>query len=460
MTKFRALAAAVALLCLPFAPAHADTTGVVLSAGWQQIAPAGTAALAIQNGTNRPVSVTPAAAQPVSLTAPAQVLLPNERICWVPLQAIFAVIPPAPLGSSPVGSVSVTTGTGCVPTAAGGGGSGGSSTVNQGTPGSSSAPWFVTFSGTSVGVSSLPALVAGTAHIGSVNVDNFPSNQAVSWTGQTVGVSSLPATPAGTAHTGSVNVDNFPATQAVSWSNQAVAANLQVGGAANATGNPIFAQIMNFPATQAVSAASLPLPTGAATAANQTSEQSAAGTAASTLVGMQGGGTAALPFNDNLTQVAGSAVQTGTGASGAGVPRMTVANDSSVIISNVVGGYFSPTPSNNASAGALPATGNNVTALQVYGAAGNFFNGSALNYTANAGFLIAYNANAAPATGGLTPTLVLDCVRLPASGSAQINESTFGKRFSAGIILLVSSGSDCVTYTTGSITAFLAGLYR
>lgn len=415
MTKFRSLAAALALAFLSLGPAHADTTAVPMTGAWLPVASAGTAALEIQNQASRTaVAITTSASTPSLAAAPALVLLPNEKVCWIPSIPIYA------LGTG-VGSVAVTTNTGCVPTAGGGGGGGGSTTVNQGTAGSSA--WPVSWSGQSVGVSNLPALVAGTAHVGAVNIDNFPASQIVTFSGQSVGVTALPATPAGTAHVGSVNVDNFPATQPVS-------------------------------------AASLPLPAGAATAANQTSEQSAAGTAASTLVGIQGAGTSALPLNDNLTQVAGSAVQTGTGTSGAGVPRVTVASDSSVSVSNLVGGYVAPIPSNNSSAAALPATANAATALQVYGAGGSFYGGYAQNYAATAGWLIAYNGNSAPATGALSPTLVLDCARLPASGSAQIGMNVFGKRYSAGIILLVSSGADCVTYTTGTITAFIAGMYR
>ena len=67
-----------------------------------------------------------------------------------------------------------------------------------------------------VGVSSLPALPAGSNAIGSVSVGNFPATQTVSGT---VAVSSLPALPAGTNAIGSVSVGNFPATQAVSVSN-------------------------------------------------------------------------------------------------------------------------------------------------------------------------------------------------------------------------------------------------
>jgi hypothetical protein len=82
-----------------------------------------------------------------------------------------------------------------------------------------------------------------------------------------------------------------------------VLADLRISGAAVSAANPIFAQITNLPNTQAVSgtvtvnqgtspwaiaAASLPLPTGAATAALQSNVQSAPGTAATTLLGVQG----------------------------------------------------------------------------------------------------------------------------------------------------------------------------
>ena len=123
-----------------------------------------------------------------------------------------------------------------------------------------------------------------------VDVDNFPATQPVSGT---VAVSNFPATqtvsgtvsvsgnvtvvqPAGTAlH---VDVDNFPATQPVSGT--VAVSNFPATQPVSGT-----VSVSNFPATQpvsgtvtanagtgtfAVSAASLPLPTGAATAANQT----------------------------------------------------------------------------------------------------------------------------------------------------------------------------------------------
>jgi hypothetical protein len=94
--------------------------------------------------------------------------------------------------------------------------------------------------------------------------------------------------------------------------------------------------------TQPVSAASLPLPTGAATAAKQPA-LGTAGTPSADVISVQGvasgtpqpvSGTVATtpPANasTNITQFGGSAVATGTGAGGAGIPRVTLSNDSSL----------------------------------------------------------------------------------------------------------------------------------
>ena len=60
--------------------------------------------------------------------------------------------------------------------------------------------------------------------------------------------------------------------------------------------------VSNFPATQPISATSLPLPTGAATAANQTSIQSAPGTSAATAVTVQGSASGvAIPISGTVT---------------------------------------------------------------------------------------------------------------------------------------------------------------
>ena len=130
----------------------------------------------------------------------------------------------------------------------------------------------------SVSVSNLPALNGDGGAL--VHVTNAAATQAVTGT---VSVSNLPATQ---AVSGSVAVSNLPATQAVSAASlplptgAATAANQPVvntdgGGQVHVMNLPTTqavsgsVSVSNLPATQAISAASLPLPTGAATAANQ-----------------------------------------------------------------------------------------------------------------------------------------------------------------------------------------------
>lgn len=92
----------------------------------------------------------------------------------------------------------------------------------------------------------LAALGSGITVTGTVNVGNFPSVQTVS-------VNNFPSVQAisgSVTVSGTVAVSNFPATQPISGS----------------------VSVSNFPAIQAISATSLPLPTGAATSANQLTE--------------------------------------------------------------------------------------------------------------------------------------------------------------------------------------------
>lgn len=91
--------------------------------------------------------------------------------------------------------------------------------------------------------------------------------------------------------------------------------------------------------TQPVSAASLPLPTGASTAAKQPA-LGTAGTASTDVLTVQGiaamtpllvtqSGTGSTQPT-NVAQFGGSNVVTGTGTGGAGIPRVTVSSDSSL----------------------------------------------------------------------------------------------------------------------------------
>lgn len=167
-----------------------------------------------------------------------------------------------------------------------------------------------------------------------------------------VGLSPNSPLPAGSNALGSVSVSNFPGTQPVSGTvtaNQGTpntAANswpVEVTDGTNVLGtaaHPVRVDPTGT-TTQPISASSLPLPTGAATAANQTAVQGTAGSPSTTVETIQGvsGGqpvpvsgtvTTSPPANasTNVTQFGGNPVVTGTGASGAGVPRVTVSSDS------------------------------------------------------------------------------------------------------------------------------------
>jgi hypothetical protein len=107
-----------------------------------------------------------------------------------------------------------------------------------------------------------------------------------------------------------VSVGNFPAVQNVSF---------------NGLAQPV--SVGNFPAVQNVSFNGVTQPVTAA----------------------QGG----APWSQNVTQFGGNAVVTGTGASGAGIPRVTVANDSALAS---VGSITNPVTVAQAAAANLNAT--------------------------------------------------------------------------------------------------------
>ena len=101
--------------------------------------------------------------------------------------------------------------------------------------------------------SPLPVSVSG---LSGFSISNFPAMQPVS------GAVSVANFPAMQPVSGAVSVANFPATQAVSGS--VSVANLPATQSVSGS-----VSVANFPATQAITAAALPLPSGAATAGNQ-----------------------------------------------------------------------------------------------------------------------------------------------------------------------------------------------
>jgi hypothetical protein len=117
-----------------------------------------------------------------------------------------------------------------------------------------------------------------------------------------------------------------------------------------------------------------------------------------------------------------------------------------------------PSSPNGPAVGLVPQTGIGAAADTLLAQPGNVYGVYAANRTATAGFLILYNATVAPAPGTLTANLVLGCAALPASGTGYLNFAPGPPlRASIGAVALVSSGANCVTYTTGTITADIFG---
>lgn len=113
-----------------------------------------------------------------------------------------------PLSLDTAGNLRVNCVTGC-------GGGGGGSDVNINAVGGNAVTTTVPVSGTvsatvsgTVGVSSLPALPAGSNAIGSVDVDSLPALPAGSNAIGTVGVTALPALSAGSNSIGSVTLNS------------------------------------------------------------------------------------------------------------------------------------------------------------------------------------------------------------------------------------------------------------
>ncbi len=184
-----------------------------------------------------------------------------------------------------------------------------------------------------ISVTNFPAIQAVS---GSVTVGNFPTTQPVSGT---VAVSNLPATQA-------VTVGNFPATQPVSGS-VIVSGSVSVG---------------NFPATQPVSAASLPLPTGAATAAKQPA-LGTSGTPSTDVLSVQGiaGGTP-QPISGSVSVSNFPATQPVSGSVSVGNFPATQAVSGSVSVGNfpatqAITAAVLPLPTGAATAAKQPAIG-------------------------------------------------------------------------------------------------------
>jgi hypothetical protein len=201
-----------------------------------------------------------------------------------------------------------------------GGGSGG--TVTQGSQGTPAQSWYVEQTdGTNVlGTAAHPTIAqiaAGTASIGSI------SNTAFGITGNLPGYATAPTfiLGAGSAIAGKFDIDQTTpgTTNGVVINSGAVTATLagtsavnesQLNGVAVAVGSGAS----NTGTERVILSTDSPLPTGAATAGNQTNVQSAAGTSASTLLTVQGSVSGVpVPVSGTITTTP-SGTQTVTGS--------------------------------------------------------------------------------------------------------------------------------------------------
>lgn len=180
---------------------------------------------------------------------------------------------------------------------------------------------------------------AGIPRVTVSNDSNVLSTQSGTWTVQQ---GSTPTTLTNAWPVKPTDGTNAVTIKAASTAALATDTSLVVGLSPNSpvpTGSNNIGSLTNITGT-------ISLPTGAATANNQTNVQSAAGSSAGTLLSVQGS-VSGVPIPGNITQFGGNAISTGTGASGTGIPRVTVSNDSQVKVwdgSNIATIKASTTP--------------------------------------------------------------------------------------------------------------------
>jgi hypothetical protein len=313
-------------------------------------------------------------------------------------------------------------------------------------------------------VSLAAGLPAGANAIGSVGVSNFPATQAVSGS---VAVTSLPALPAGANSIGTVGLAagsvgsvtaagtggavaqavqgigggvpvsvSGPVTQSGSWS-VGVSSLPALPAGSNAIGG---VSVSNFPATQAVSAASLPLPAGAAMDAtvSATAGPLAPGTATATkslLVGCEA----------QTTLPGFSAGQQGA------VPCDTSGRLYVVTVpsANNVPGYLQAVSAGGATTFSAANAAASCMATNIKSSSGMVYGYSVSNSNAAAVWLRLFASGSAPTCGSGTPG---KRILVPAGGTVALS-TDLGWVFSGGVGFDVTSGSGADTDTATVATA-------
>lgn len=103
-----------------------------------------------------------------------------------------------------------------------------------------------------------------------------------------------------------------------------------------------------------------------------------------------------------------------------------------------------------------------VTSLVAKAAPGSLVGFNCTSVTgAAAGFCVGYNATAAPSTGALTGSLVLDyCYFDTSARGCSLNHLPGAVNYNAGIVILMTSAATPFTYTTGTDTGAISADYQ
>lgn len=189
------------------------------------------------------------------------------------------------------------------------------------------------------------------------------------------------------------------------------------------------------------------------------------------------GASGAIGNNVNVSQINGVTPLMGNGVTGTGSPRVTIASDSSGLITTGTFGSASstvlsvqggasmtpvrqfPVPTALSEGAITPVTVSSGQTLVLKNTAGNLYGVYATNLTASAGFLVLGNVASAPADGAVTP---IECIPIAANGNASINyNGAPPAAFSTGITAWLSSASVCTTKTTsGALAGFIKGMVQ
>ena len=164
---------------------------------------------------------------------------------------------------------------------------------------------------------------------------------------------------------------------------------------------------------------------------------------------------------------AGVLATTGNGASGTGVARVTIANDSTGVVglnagSNLIGFTVpsaSATTTNSASTYYLTSAAS-TNSTNIKASAGNVYTIRAVNTTATIYYLRMYNASSAPTCSSATN--FIESIPIPAStsgGGIAINQ-TVGQAYSTGISFCLTGGGSSSDNTNAAVGVYLTVLYK